>query len=312
MIGIWKDTYYTTEGETLTFSIEITERKKVGDGYEDVNITIFNGKAWGKPSDNTIAINLNNYCRGYLKTSIPDLDALRGEIWAGNVYHTHDNAVKEFTILNANDAVLGKYKFIYDWSYKDSDYNIRPHILSRPVNGKAVDGMFLFYTYLDIDDKVKSIITNTPYKLNNAAKAQVYTEVEGCRKKYALYYVNRYGGIDSFLIEGKTTKKDSYNPYFITSTYNNNTLEFGKKIYHNDITTTYELNTGWMKDAESENLAFNLFSSNNIYLHDLVEDKIMPVVITNTETTYKTFKNQNNKLYNYTINVECSQKEQRL
>mgnify|MGYP003418560483 FL=1 len=194
MIGIWKDTYYTTEGETLTFSIETTERKTLGDDYEDVNITIFNGKAWAKPSDNTITINLNNYCRGYVKTTIPDLLTNRDLVW------THDEAVKEFTILSANDVVLGRYKFIYDWSYRDNDYNTRPQMLSRPVNGRAVDGMLLFYTYLDEDDKVKSGISTTTNMVNDTAREDVYTEVEGCGKRYALYYVNRYGGIDSFLI----------------------------------------------------------------------------------------------------------------
>lgn len=291
LIPIWKDTYYTetiADGGSIEYSIE-TLIKVEG---KTITETIFNGKAWANPNTNVVRVNINNLVKDYLNFELPDLNSVTALLTV-----PHPNAIKTFSFMK-NGAEVAQYKFIKDWSYKTHNSTT----LSAPINGKCVDGQLYFLTYVD-DDLVFTDIQKTPNRLysNNL-----------CDGRYVLYYLNRYGGMDSFVIEAKAVKTDNYQPYFIASTYNNNTTEFGKKIYHNDITTTYNLTTGWLRDSESENLAFNLLSSNLVYLHDIKEDKIMPVVITNTSVDYKTFRNQNNKLYNYTISVECSQKEHRL
>lgn len=289
MIQIWKDTYYTeqlTDGGSIEYSIGTT--------LNGIVQTIFNGKAWANPNTNAINIKINDLVKDYLQFELPDLNNI------GDTTISHPNAIKTFFLYtnDNDDTEVASYKFIKDWSYKDYANDTR----SNPINGRGIEGQLYFNTYVD-DDLLKTHISHTPNNL--------YTE-NICDARYVLYYLNRWCGMDSFVIEGKVIKTDNYTPYFITSSYNNTTTEFGKKIYHNDITTSYELHTGWLKDTESENLAFNLLSSNLVYLHDIKENKIMPVVITNTSTDYKTFKNQNNKLYNYTISVECSQKEYRL
>lgn len=289
LIPIWKDTYYTetiADGGSIEYSIEA----KISD--ETITETIFNGKAWANPNTNVVKININNLVKDYLNFELPDLNSVTALLTV-----PHPNAIKTFYFIR-NGVEVAQYKFIKDWSYKAHNSNI----LSTPINGKCVDGQLFFKTDI-INDTVKTSIQRSP----NALYSNIL-----CDGRYVLYYLNRYGGMDSFVLEGKCVKTDNYTPYYITSTYDNNTTEFGKKIYHNDITSTYNLITGWLKDSESENLAFNLLSSNLVYLHDIKEDKIMPVVITNTSVDYKTFRNQNNKLYNYTISVECSQKEHRL
>lgn len=293
MQPIWSDTYYTdsaTQKAYFIFSIETD------------NEPIFYGKAWLNPkSSQGITINLNQYCRDYLKNDMRDLLNI-----TSTVVHTHNDMVKTFILRNENGIEINRYTFINDWSYSHKNYNSLPCQLSNPINGKAVNGMILFNTYLDTDNKVKSVISPS------IAGQSLYKESDNCRAEYALYYSNRYGGWDSFLIEGKTIKSDNYQNYFTASNYNNNTIQFGKKVYHNIITTRYELHTGWLNDSQSENLAFNLLSSNNVYLHNLKEDTIKPVLITNSETEYKTFRNQDNKLFNYTITVECSHKQHNL
>lgn len=297
LIPIWKNTYYT---ETLEDrgSIEYSITMPINiEGEEDTIIeTIFNGKAWANPNNNEVSININNLVRDYLKFELPNLNEV------GNFLNvTHPNVIKTFSFIK-NGVEVAQYKFIKDWSYKTHNRNV----LSAPINGKGVDGQLYFVTYMTDEDEEDLVFTNIQKSPNNLYSNNL------CDGRYVLYYLNRYSGMDSFVVEAKVVKTDNYTPYYITSTYNNNTTEFGKKIYHNDITTTYNLTTGWLKDSESENLAFNLLSSNLVYLHDIKENKIMPVVITNSSVEYKTFKNQNNKLYNYTISVECSQKEYRL
>lgn len=291
MQPIWKDFFIeqTVDGNGyFIYSIETDEIKN----GETITTTIFNGKAWSKPAENNVLIHLNNYVRDYLTFELPDLTNIQDTII------THPNAIKSFTLRNDANAVVGTYSFIRDWSYKEREGNV----LSTPVNGKGIDGMLYFKTYIE-DNVVKTSISHTPNDL--------YKE-GGCDNRYVLYYLNRYSGMDCLVLEGVCKKKDKYTPYYVEGVYNNTTTEFGKKIYHNDIKTSFELKTGWLSDRESENVAFNLFSSNMVYLHDIKENKIMPVIINVTETDYKTFRNNNNKLFNYTISVECSQNQYRL
>lgn len=298
MQAIWSDTYYTynpTSNPYFIFTIET-------DGG-----VIFYGKAWLKPNAEGITINLNNYCKDYLKTDMIDLLGVDR-----TVTYTHNDSTKTFVLKDENNRVLANYDFINDWSYEYRNYNNKPLSLSKPINGNSIDGMLMFYSYLDVNNKVKTVISPSITDINDSARSTLYKDKGLCGPRYALYYSNRYGGWDSFLIEGKGIRNDSYQNYFTANNYNNNTIQFGKKVYHNVITTRYELHTGWLNDSQSENLAFNLLSSNNVYLQDLKEGTIMPVLISNTDTNYKTFKNNNKQLVNYTIQVECSHKQHNL
>jgi len=96
----------------------------------------------------------------------------------------------------------------------------------------------------------------------------------------------------------------------LSITRTGNTLEFENGTYHSQIITSYQLNTGWLNDQQSENLAFNLLSSNEVYLHNLCSDKVYPVVITDNTATYKTYKNNSRKFVNYQINCEESQRKE--
>ena len=90
--------------------------------------------------------------------------------------------------------------------------------------------------------------------------------------------------------------------------YNNNLTEFGKYTYLNQLVGKWELNTGYMNDAESERFARYLASSTECYLVDFKNSLIIPVVITDTQVNYKTMVNDGqDSPYYYTINVESSQ-----
>lgn len=130
---------------------------------------------------------------------------------------------------------------------------------------------------------------------------------------YALYYLNLRGGWDSFLLEGKGKRTDNYtrSEYQKKQPINNSSyLTFGRVVYVTETEPTWELHTGWLTDAQAEVLARNLLSSPRVYLHNLVENKIYTVVITNSNAEYKTYKTEK-KLVAYTINVASSNKEVR-
>ena len=122
----------------------------------------------------------------------------------------------------------------------------------------------------------------------------------------ALYYLNARGGWDSFLIEGKVKRTDNMSQSDYGRKYDNTTAQFGKTRYMNEITESYELHTGWLTDDQAARLAKHLLPSNRVYAHNLETDRIFPVVITDSNAEYKTFKNEK-RLVSYQINISSSQ-----
>ena len=92
--------------------------------------------------------------------------------------------------------------------------------------------------------------------------------------------------------------------------YDNRTPNFGTTNYENVLTERWQLYSGRLTDQQSK-LMHHLINSTYVYLYDIQADKFTPVVITDTEMEYKTYKNNNNKMVYYTINVEASQTKYR-
>lgn len=199
---------------------------------------------------------------------------------------THEDAVKVFSV-NGTD-----YEFQWDWSFIDRTLDSGT-TFNFPINSKSATNMLHFTTSL-VNGQLKTTTS--------------LAEPNDCGD-YALYYLSRYGGWDSFLFTGKCKRKDSISGYTINQEYNNNhPYEFGFINYYTTITEKYELNTGWLTDEQSKSFAFNVIPSSMCYLHNLAEGKIFPVVITNTEAEYKTRKTSDKRV-NYTLNVTASQNQ---
>ena len=283
---IWQDIYYTsTTFSVLSYAVQIVGAN-----------TIYTGRAYRRPGASVLSINISKICQDYIKDSFREVDfrTLVGTSYA------HPYSYVEFNLINLqNGSVLGSYGFVYDWSYENWNGNTRT--VSNPINNHKMAGMYDFNTVC------RNVVATNSMELATS----VYTVGGGnACGEVALYYKNRKGGWDAFLIEGTVTKKDEYTKYTYNRSFNNNTLEFENGTYHSQIVTSYVLNTGWLNDQESDNLAFNLLSSNEVYLHNLCTNKVYPVVIKDNTATYKTYKNNSRKLVNYQINVEESQRKE--
>ena len=282
---IWQDIYYTS---TTYSMLEYIINRKGG-------VVIYAGRAYQRPGGNGISINISKICQDYIKDSFSQTD-FRNMV--GYTY-AHPESYVEFELRDKNGNLLNTYGFVYDWSYENWNGNTRT--VSNPINNHKMAGMYDFNTVC------RNVVSDNTMELATS----VY-QVDGGNYcgEVALYYKNRKGGWDSFLIEGTVTKKDEYTKYTYNRSFNNNTLEFENGTYHSQIVTSYVLNTGWLNDQESDNLAFNLLSSNEVYLHNLCTDKVYSVVIKDNTATYKTYKNNSRKLVNYQINVEESQRKE--
>lgn len=133
-----------------------------------------------------------------------------------------------------------------------------------------------------------------------------YKVVTDCAK-YALYYVNAYGGWDFFLIEGNTLEADNLKRFTREVEYDNRVISNrGIHNYVNEITKGFTFHTGWLFDDQGERM-HHLINSTDVYLYDIANGDMIPVTIPSTTCEYRTYKNQGNKLVNYTIQVEVAQ-----
>lgn len=145
------------------------------------------------------------------------------------------------------------------------------------------------------DDVERVVIGNSSF--------QVVTECA----KYALYYVNAHGGWDCFLIEGNTLEADTLKRYTREMVYDNRDIQNrGIQNYVNEITKGFTFHTGWLLGDQGERM-HHLINSTDVYLYDIANEQMIPVIIPTTSCEYKTYKNQGNRLVNYTIQVQIAQ-----
>ena len=138
-----------------------------------------------------------------------------------------------------------------------------------------------------------------------------YYDVNYCGEG-ALYYLNSMGGYDAFLIEGACVRTDKFSQKDVYKAYDNAQVnDFGRKRFLTQITPTWKLTTGWLTDDESKRLADNLLPSTQVWFHNLAENTIHPVVITDSQVKHKTYSNEGYQLVSYDINIEYSQPMER-
>lgn len=281
---IWKDTYYTTTAASVNYSIRLNGE------------TIFTGKAVRYPGADNMQININKICRNYLES---DIATLLESMPSSNTNLDHPNAQRTFNFYTGSTKV-NDYVFYQDYSYtNDKPTTGSSIIVSNPINGHFVPGMLKVRTYRG---------TSSYYTTGSASSSTGlgYTTRVKC-VPYVLYYLNSYGGWDAFAIEGTGVKKDAYTTYRTDQSYNNTTLQFETNKYVQEIKTSYELNTGLLSDEQSANLAKNLLGSVKVYLQNIDEGWLKPVIITDNNITYQTYQTNGRKLCQYKINVQESQ-----
>lgn len=285
---IWKDTYYSTTAASVNYSIRL-------DGE-----TIFTGKGVKYPGADDMQLNINKICRNYLEC---DIAGLLETMPSSNTNLDHPNAQRTFNFYTGSTKV-NDYVFYQDYSYTDDKPTTGSSIIvSNPINGHFVPGML----------KVRTYRGNSSYYTTGSASSSTglgYTTRVKC-VPYVLYYLNSYGGWDAFAIEGTGIKKDAYTTYKTDQSYNNTTLQFETNKYVQEIKTSYELNTGLLSDEQAANLAKNLLGSIKVYLQNIDEGIIRPVLIKDTSATYQTYQTNGRKMCQYKITVEESQSKLR-
>lgn len=293
-VPIWKDTNYLTSAATAVYEIRL-------DGG-----VIYTGRAVRYPDAEYLKINVNKVCRNYL---FSDIDDLLTELPVNITRQYHYNEQRTFNLW-VDSANVQDYVFYQDYSYGETKPATGTTVVSAPINGHYTQGMMRLRT---TRISSPSPIVYTDGYVGNPGSADEYYgyDVQVKCTPYVLYYLNSYGGWDAFVIEGNVVKKDTISSYSTDAPFDNTTLEFETSKYVNEIKTSYELNTSYLTDEQSENLAKNLIGSLRVYLHNIEEGWVAPVVITDNSVTYQNYTNNGRKLASYKINVTASQSKVR-
>lgn len=259
----------------------------------------------------------------------------------GDWYDTGLTHIISFRIENSTNP----YSVIplkYDWRYNTGDYIYsKDTVLNIPINNHSAPWM---YQPLSIYNDTNADYFAVAYKgneevatydhgkpefqtaellsffvgdISQADRIVIYAndrehpvieyDLTHCGE-WALYYLNKMGGHDAFMIEGNVKVVDNIDrDQYTQNARNTNPSSFAKTTIQSRISTTYELSTGWLTDEESEILASQLMSSPQVFLHNKTSLYIPTAVnITDTSVEHKKFRN-GKQLNRYTITVEESQ-----
>ena len=323
---------------------------------KDTNYEYFSGVAVnifpGTEGEGLGGIDIPRLVEYYINTTLEEqkTDTGWGDMSMG--YCTVD--VYNMTTSGYPGTVEATFKYWNDWSRFEKKYDYT-RSLNDPINSKGCDNMIIpFCVYYD-ESSVFSIVdterngnVNTKTLSTPSKPFMMRTDsyYDSARIDYrqdgqilfsydmthcgqgALIYRNRFGGWDSFLIEGNISKTDNYTKQNYRKKggynldYSIDTLKYidEKRTEGVDIDTTYQAYTGWLTDEESERLVFHLLSSptvffqnlnkvNQLYDTDSEFGALLPVRITASSSEYKRFRN-GKRLVNYLITFEKCNIEQ--
>ena len=321
---IWKDSQVTFVSltENTSFSVE-------ADGE-----IIYKGKINKDPNTNYSRLYLNRIAKDYLSSKI-NFD---------NKGMVHSQPNYKRTVTTTPKAASGStFTFFNDWSYREIDIKSASQCISKPLSNVVDPRQRLLCTMAKISDgdagAVKAewydgtswneIATATPSPcvtfslelkdLPEGAKVDIMDDEDEIAKsyivkntcaEYCLYYLNAHGGYDHLLIRGTTLRTDSYNRTEIRRGVSNITLAHGRDVVSNEVTPRWRLNTEYLTDEQWQ-LTHHLLGSPHVYLHDLENNEVTPVVITSSVAEFKSYRNQGNKKSYLKIDVEASVKRMR-
>lgn len=325
---IWKDAWISLgTGDSATFDLVV-----------DGNI-IYTGKAQRKPDSEQIRIRINDIVADYLGNELP----ARGEgVFTETPYlcqvSVQVNGTEVDNITFGND-------WSYDYGHDiETDglacpingkvSALAPVVVSvlRAEVVKMVahftDGtsafqmislqqMADFNADFNIDFSKENLRENgtgaVAFDLGIFSKEIASVEIDGQTFEvspcgdFVLYYVNAFGGWDTFLLDKLVKRRDTLTRHERGRLYDNSdSSDRGRDNYLNEIVRQLELHTGWLSDEQSLKM-HHLLNSTCVYLWDIARQLMFPLVLTDTTTEHKTYRGEGRTLINYTINAEIAQ-----
>lgn len=332
---IWKDyPVLLGSGDGLSYRIVLHDTQEV----------IYAGRAYKRPGQPSNIIRINDICADYFSNTLPTIS--QSSFSELDFPITFDVLVYNAgtATWDTVDSVAFDNNWSYDYDYDPETMGLSFPIISeidprQPIVISVYDAESVTATVYFKDGTSFQVIIpvartndfnndfNFDFARTTRASASgtavllpsawpncdrvvvglnTYKVKDACAK-YALYYVNAYGGWDTLLVEGNDIESDTFERFVRMVEYDNSSItNRGMENYLNEITKTFQLHTGWMTDEQSKRMR-HLTGSTCVYLYDLASQQMIPIVITDNSQEYKTYKNQGNRMVNYTLQAQLAQ-----
>lgn len=327
--SVWRDVEFTYSGSGTSASFIDYKINVNGDD-------VFFGRCYRMSSAADFTFNVNKIVQQYCTTpSLPsactgylNVSALTASSTTAGMPVWTDKGPTPYVKVYVKDGdnwpvnFNANYYFMYDYDYEYQEHNTwfdyqdghggGPHVSATSVLENPICPFWL-YGQLNFNTSVDNAsVGGWAYHANAGIRTYETVNPDFWDRfrcgRYALIYVNLRGGIDTFPILGTVIKKENHTRYSMDRSFNNiNRSQFEKDNYASTVATSYELNTHYLTDEESYNLARNLLGSNKVYLQDIERQFVCPVVITDSNVTYQTYQTNGKRLSQYIINVTESQ-----
>lgn len=300
---IWKD-YYVDLSAQLVDGVAAYELRKGAD-------VIYSGRAVAAP-DGTCRVRVNDVLAGYLTSELPDVTALG---------FTADGSLQDFALYVGGSKVedITVYR---DWSYDRGWDPYTGGVSSVPVKREVDVRMPILQSRLksasvsvNVRGSSSTVSVSGPGVI--AVPAQyaegtvtiggvTYALKETCRR-WALYYVNAYGGWDQLLLEGGV-ESESYERSLVETDYDNGTPQArGTHNWRTERTRSWTLRTGVLTDAQAA-LMWHVTGSVQAFLLDMAAGEMLPVVMTDGSWTERRYALGKRRV-EYTLGCRLAQEE---
>lgn len=334
-VPIWKD-YPVTLGTGDAYDYEI----RLNDNSGDI---IYTGRAYKRPGADSVIVRVNDICAAYLTERLPALNIPAGftsfavaQTFVVRAYVSGSWTTKA-TIYFYND-------WSYDHGFNPAtmplsdpitgELDPNQHLVFSTLPASSLTAVLTFEdgtTSTIVIQIARSADFNNDFNedfalIDTAAHGgaavidlsaftglvsvtigtMTYKVRQDECPRYALYYVNAYGGWDSLLIDGNDRRIDTYDRHTMEMDYDNaDPAARGRDDYAIEVTPNLELHTGYLTDEQSARM-HHLLGSTQVYLCDLPTGVVRPLVLTNTECEFKRFKT-GHTLNAYTITAQVAQ-----
>lgn len=291
---------------------------------------IFSGKVYAQKTDLVRSINVNDIIEDYTSDSIDITSSQRWQKTENEKVFTLATGTNENEMSDMFNLVVAD-----DWSYNDramtyftSDpicytldsrqyfvfsvqnrYGDTLPSYSYQTDTMSVDGVesgdykvVSDESYTQIIKDISNIKTIDITEMNNVDDTR-YFKVCTTKNKYCLYYKNLYGGYDSILLNPTSQLSASITDNTLTTDYDTTVLNHYKRSYSKTIQNKWTLKTNLLNDTQSEKMR-HIYTSNQMWLHNLETGKLYAVNPVDKTFTEKTFKSNKHKPLSYTITVE--------
>ena len=205
--------------------------------------------------------------------------------------------------FNANFKVVDGNITLYVFGITGTNYEVTKLTTAYLGIIKGITVEMYFFTTLKLTKANAALKTSSKYQQYVASKSTIeVAKVDSCPARYYLQWRDRYGSMQM----QPFCKVDTYSEDLTRTEIKN--YQDTRSLSNISIQPKWKLNTKWLNNTVYPYYE-SLLISPWIKMYDTKEDSVYDVIITSSDYTEKTFKNQSRQQFNLQIDVEAVNKQ---